>query len=57
MKGLAACYPAARLVNTVLPTTKVPDGCIGGPARGLGSRVDGMGLTPLLERYPVDHQD
>ena len=41
--------------NTVLPSTKVPDGCIGGSARGLGSRVDGMGFPPLLVCYPVGH--
>ena len=41
--------------DTVLPATKVPDGCIGGSSRGLGSRVVGMGFLLLLLRYPVGH--
>ena len=42
--------------NTVLPVTKVPDGCICRSSRGLGSRVVGMGFPLLLLRYPVGHQ-
>ena len=55
-EGISCVLARGPPCKTVLPTTKVPDGCIGGSARGLGSRVDGMGFPLLLLRYPVGHQ-
>ena len=55
-EGYSCVLVCGSPCNTVLLSTKVPDRCIGGSTRGLGSRVVGMGFPLLLLRYPVGHQ-